>query len=75
MGKNKESWQRKEIRRKAQIAKRASPDHDTYREIVEQIVICEELGRPLSETQIVECAHLSSIQMENRLRAHKVACA
>lgn len=67
------SHQAIEIKRKQRFAKRISPNEDMKREICEQIEICEQLGRPVSETQISEWVNLTINSMLCRVHSHKFA--
>ena len=61
------------IMMKRRVAKRVSPNHENYSAMCEQIQVCEEMCRPLTEEQIREYIKLPLERMLIKIRTHKFA--
>lgn len=73
--KNKENtleYVQEKIKEKQDFAKSISPNNEIEEEICYQIKICEELCKPLSETQIEELVTMTMCGMLNKIRTHKL---
>ena len=63
----------KRIMMKKRLARKVSPNEEICLEMCEQIQVCEEMCRPLTETQIREYVKLPLMQMSRKIRTHKFA--
>lgn len=62
----------KAISKKKKLAKKLCTNKELLLEIEEQICVCEELGKPLTETVISKlCGMSNTIQIENYCRVLK----
>lgn len=62
-----------EIKRKRSIVKTFAPSEDVKSELLYQVEICEELGRPLSDGQVMALCKMPLNQIRTTLFSHKVA--
>ena len=73
MGKYNKTEQQIAIETKQDLVKDISPNEEITNELCFQIEICEQLGRPISETQIREWVTLTIYGMLNKVHSHKFA--
>lgn len=70
---NAVNYMASQISQKRRYAKQVCPTEDMYKEMFEQIEICEQLGRPMTKTQIYEWSQLSVQGMLNKVHSLKFA--
>lgn len=63
----------KRIRKKQKLVMDLCKEKEKKLELCEQVAICEELAKPLTETMIKELVTLPLRQMQNKIRNYKLA--